>query len=231
MRRFLDRLRARVPASSPSPSLIAATLSDADRLLRRFQERHAVVRMQVARLMVGRIAHLVAHPGIAGRPEIAQLAAVARIDRAVIAAHEGVVGEFAAAWNQAIAPFADGKEIRRMLRQQSPAYSTVWQGIRTLRCLVTACFDRILLFQAIDERLKIGPELLSSVSRLLPGEAVLVPFVVFNATVVRNQTFLSEVEKHGWRALEGCILRCLTPDPVFMCKIVSVQEDTARGFR
>jgi hypothetical protein len=209
------------------------------RHLRRFQEWHAVVRTQVARLMVGHIEHLVAHPGIARPHEIAQMAAVARIDRAVIAAHEGVLGELAAVWNQAMAPFADGKEIRRMLRQQSPAYATVWQGIRTLHCLVTACLDRtfrpmmdaLLVFQAIDERLKIGPELLCSIVRLLPGKVVLVPFVVFNATVVRNQTFLSEVEKHAWLALEACILRCLTPDPVFMCKIVSVQEDIARGFR
>jgi hypothetical protein len=113
------------------------------------------------------------------------------------------------------------------------AYNGTCQNIRTIRCLAGTPFERrfrpiiaaLVHFRAVEEATGLGPELLSNIVGQLPGEAILVPFVVFGGTVARYPGFLSETEKHAWFALQTCILRMLRNDPVFTCKVVSVQAD------
>jgi hypothetical protein len=141
--------------------------------------------------------------------------------------------EFADSWDILVSKYRDGRKLRRLLMGHPSAFDEAWKYIRTIRCLVNTPLElrfhpimrALFQFRTIEETIQKGADLLCNIIAQIPGEVILVCFIIFNGTVARNSKFLSDSEKHVWLWLETCILRMLTIDPIFMCKVVSVQTD------
>jgi hypothetical protein len=203
------------------------------RKFRRLREWDDLIATNANHFLVGDIEYLVAHPQIVVSREIWQFSLIARIDQELLRRHKGQMAEFAQAWNEKIAKCQDGRQLKKLLSGRECARQLVWQGIRKIRCIAKARFDRtfrtyitaIMQFQRIGEVLGIGPELLQTVLAQLPGEVVLVPFIIFGGAVGRVKTFMSDVEKKAWVTLEQCILKMLGEDLELMVQVFSEQNE------
>jgi hypothetical protein len=74
-------------------------------------------------------------------------------------------------------------------------------------------------------------DLLCAIIAQLPGDVVLVPFIIYSGTVTKLATFMSSVEQKAWVTLEQCILKMLKNSPVLMVQIVSEQNEIYSGHK
>jgi hypothetical protein len=198
-----------------------------------FREWESTIHTRVDQLMANAIDYFVVNPHVRVSHATAQLIRLCAIDQDAITARSRELSEFADRWDTLMEHYRDGRELRRLLSAHVSAYNGTWQSIRRVRCLAGVPFERrfrplvtaLVHFRAVAEVLGLGVELLCNIIAQLPGDAVLVPFMVYGGIVARDQSLLADPERHAWLAFETCLLQMLKEDPVFMCTVVSVRGD------
>jgi hypothetical protein len=76
-----------------------------------------------------------------------------------------------------------------------------------------------------------GEPMIAAILRMLPGNAVLVPFVIINATLAHGPEFLSESERRCWVTLERCFLEVLCGDRTLLRDVIAKQAAIERFTR
>jgi hypothetical protein len=66
------------------------------------------------------------------------------------------------------------------------------------------------------------------VLKILPGMAVIAPFVIFNGTAAHEDGFMREEERKIWVMLEQCLLLVLQENAVLLRGAVGKQADLGR---
>jgi hypothetical protein len=115
----------------------------------------------------------------------------------------------------------------------------VWPGVRLGRAAAHAPLPdafRLLLraaghFATIAECARGGDPMTCSLLKMLPGAALLVPFVILNATVAHEPGFMSDGERRLWVMLERCILSTLCVNEGLFHAVIAQQAALGRRMR
>jgi hypothetical protein len=200
------------------------------------KEWYDLITTQANQLVMNELEYFGEHPKIAVSTEIRQMIHVSGISTELLIRHQSQLREFAHEWDQVVARSQEGRDLKVMLRAHDSARKVMWDAIRMIRSISKAplarsfrvLMDALLQFKAIMEHLALGDKFMVGVLAQLPGGVMLIPFMLFNGTVIRDPTFvMSEEEKLVWVKFEACILLTLKDNPELMLKIVSTQDELA----
>jgi hypothetical protein len=192
-----------------------------------------IVSTDASRIMTVEIGYLTSHTKIPVSHEIRQLGRLNAVLGDVMDRFRTKLAECAAGWNALVCKYHDERELKRLVRGREAARNVIWRGIRMIRCLAKASMPRtfrvligaMIQFQAIAQELDLGRELFCNIIGQLPGEAILVPFIVFNGTVAREERFMNDAENLAWVTLESCILTMLKENPVLLKQVVTLDDE------
>jgi hypothetical protein len=153
------------------------------------------------------------------------------VDQAGVGAHFAEIMAFAQRWDAGVAQNADERALKALIDGSEAARRWVWAGIRTIRSAGKVPLPRVFRmligamaqFDCVAEKLGAGNDLLCTVLRMLPGRAVIVPFVILNGTVAHEADFMRDAEKKVWVRLEQSVLLVLRDDPVLMRGVLEKQ--------
>jgi hypothetical protein len=187
-----------------------------------------LISSQVASAMTTVMDYLAYRPWIPVSHELRQVMTVAECEEFEWPNSPEIVG-FGERWDAIVKVYEDGRCLREILSRYPSCAKIVWEGIRTIRCAdkvpLRRSFGLLLkgmeVFLLISDRPGFGNALLCNVLRMLPGRAIIVPFVIFNATVAGELGFMREDEIVIWRKLEECIGIILRDDPEFFVAIAA----------
>jgi hypothetical protein len=198
-----------------------------------------VLSTQVNQFVVIRLDKLKGDPLMPFSREVHQILDVSSIEPDLIGKYSKPLLELGDDWERIIAKYRNGRKFRQLLgNQRRAAQDWIWRGVRALLCIGNTSLARgfpvlmkvILQFQAIAIELDLGASLLCNILGQLPAEAILVPFVLINATVVQRIEFISNTERLAWLALESCILFMLKENPALLDRITAIGDAIARDY-
>jgi hypothetical protein len=204
--------------------------------LRKFKDMNMwadLLATNVTVLMTGDLDFLMAHPQIPVSRELRQLMMLSCFDEATFGANYMEIVAYGRRWDALVAKYADEKELRRQIGGRETVRRWIWDGIRLVRSTGKIRFPRMfqmlmaamMQFVKIAQRPEFGEPLLCSILKALPGQAVIVPFVLFNGTIAHEADFMSEEERRVWIQMEKCLLTILKDDRELLSLIGQKQED------
>jgi hypothetical protein len=187
----------------------------------------------VTMLMTSDLEFLMARPQIPVPRELRQLMMLSCFDEAAFAGHYLEIVEYGKRWDALVANYADEKELRRQIGGREAERRWIWDGIRLVRSTGKIKFPRMfemlmaamMQFVQIAQRPEFGERLLCSILKTLPGQAVVVPFVLFNGIIAHEADFMSEEERRVWIQMEKCLLTILKDDKEFLQMIGQKQAE------
>jgi hypothetical protein len=194
-----------------------------------------IVSANVNLLMTANLTYLMAHPEIPVSRDLRQLMTLNCLDEATVGTHYHDIRQCAKAWDQLVAA-ADEQELKKQINSCEPARRWIWEGIRTVRSTsrirLSRTFQLLMVamkqFSQICQRKKFGTTLLCSILKVLPGHAVIIPFIIFNGTVAHDPDFMTPEEEAIWGQLEACIMIVLKDDPELLDKIEAKQQELVK---
>jgi hypothetical protein len=160
-----------------------------------------------------------------------------RIDNDLLTPHMRELGEFADGWNALMKTY-NGVDIATLVTHHECAVSRMWESIRMFRCLekitpknrFPLMMAGLTHFHLVVDRLGMGLPLFGSILQQLPANLVLVSFVLFNATLARDNDFMSGRERSVWLRFEAAVYYVLRENPVLTRQIVSKIDEIADHF-
>jgi hypothetical protein len=238
---FPEVLNRLAPAGGPFVELLAMAnaferFMEEKRKVAELRRWRAVVAANVTILMTRNLPYLMAHPEIPIPHDVHQLMTLSCVDQAGVGPHFPEIAGLAARWDESIARKADEHALKAQIEGSDAARRWIWEGIRTIRSagkVPLARVFRLLIgamtkFDCIAEMLGLGNALMCNILRMLPGVAVIVPFVIFNGTVAHEKEFMREAESKIWVKLERCLLLVLQEEPSLLKGIFEKQAELER---
>jgi hypothetical protein len=201
--------------------------------LRRWSE---LINTQVNQVMVNELGYLAEHPKISISIEVRQVLRISQIEPELLARHGDELTACANDWDVLVDDAQNGRQMNKLFRQHAKAKDLVWQGLRMIRSTSKAPLTRRFrtlvggfgTFKTIADELKLGDEGLCQIISQLPGEVILVPYIVFGATVAKDGDFMPEGERLVWVKMESCLLLILTKNPALMGRIATIRDQLAQ---
>jgi hypothetical protein len=150
----------------------------------------------VTMLMTGNLDFLMKHPQIPVSRELRQLIMFSCFDEATFGAHCMDIVAYGELWDTLVAKCADEMKLRSQIDGREAVRKWIWDGIRLVRSAGKIPFPRMsqmllaamIQFVKIADRPEFGEELLCNILKALPGQEVMVPFVLFNGQSHMRQT-------------------------------------------
>jgi hypothetical protein len=209
---------------------------DQQRKLNDLRSWSLLIKTQASQLMTLCVDFLRQHPAIRVPREVFQVIRLTGIE-AELVAQARQMKEFVPAWDRICEKYQDDRALKELLAHRASTKNLVWQGIRTVKCLVDAPLPRsfgvllhtLMQFQEIAQELDLGKTLLCRILGQFPGEVIFMTCVVFNGTVAREGGFMSYTENLAWCTIVACILEMLKDNLSLLHQVVSVTEDLERA--
>jgi hypothetical protein len=176
-------------------------------------------------LMIGGIGWLAGRREMSVPKRIQQKIEIAAIGDGI--ARDPEVRDLSARWDALV-----GQGSEKLL--PAGVSSRVWPALRLARsagCAQLAdafpmLLDAMRQFRIVAERAGGGGEMvIAALLRMLPGDAVLVPFLIINATVAHGPEFMSDSERRCWVTLERCFLAVLCGDVILLRDVIAKQTE------
>jgi hypothetical protein len=207
--------------------------------LQRLRQWLDVLQTQITQLMVVHFDDIKGDSQIQFPREIQQMIDISSLDREIVSRYIKQIGELGDEWEQVVATYRDGKEMRRLLAGRYAAYDWVWRGIRVIMCNRDGPLQKIfpplirsfVQFQAIAMELDLGITLLRNIVGQLPADVILAPFLILNATVAQNLGFMKQTQRLAWLALQSCVLDMMKDHTELLSRVVAITEAIGKDHR
>jgi hypothetical protein len=195
-----------------------------------------LINTRVNQVMVNELDYLTEHPRLPVSVEVRQVLTISQIEPELLTRHGGELAACADAWDVLVDDAQNGRQINKLFRQHARAKDLVWQGLRMIRSTskarLTSKFRTLLAafrsFKTIADQFKLGDEGLCQIISQLPGDVILVPYIVLGATVVKDGDFMPEGERLVWVKMESCVLLILTRSPALMGKMAAIRDQLSQ---
>jgi hypothetical protein len=216
---------------------------DESRKAENLRQWSELISTNVTLLMTSDLQYLMAHPEIPVSRGLRQLMTLSCFDETTFGMHYNEIVQYGRRWDRLVASSADERELKRRIDDYEAIRRCIWGGIRLIRSTKKVKLPRrfqllmtaMTQFDAILQRPEFGMPLLSLILRHLPGQSVIVPFVIFNGAIAHEADFMSEEERRIWIKLETCLLTILKDDPDLLAMIgrkqIELQTLTGKQMR
>jgi hypothetical protein len=168
-------------------------------------------------LMVDGISWFAGHGEVAIPRRIKQRIEIGTIDDRIV--HDSEVKNLSERWDAFV-----GQGNEKYL--PNGVSDKVWAALRLAKSAECAKLEDafpLLLnamrqFRIVAENAGGSEPMISAILKMLPGNAILVPFLIINAAVAHGPEFMSDSERRCWVTLERCLLAILCGDGLLSSK-------------